>query len=41
MEEFEGFLVQAAARIAPEYFLLPIHNADARYRERVYCYELS
>jgi len=32
--------VQAAARIAPEYFLMPIHNADARYRECVYCYEL-
>lgn len=40
MEQFEGFLVQAAARIAPEYFLLPIHNGEARYRERVYCYEL-
>jgi|HubBroStandDraft_6_1064221.scaffolds.fasta_scaffold179992_2 hypothetical protein len=40
MEEFDAFLVGAAARIAPEYFLLPIHNADARYRERVYCYEL-
>jgi hypothetical protein len=40
MEEFQALLVEAAARIAPEYFLLPIHNADARYRERVYCYEL-
>jgi hypothetical protein len=40
MDEFEGFLEQAAAQIAPEYFLLPIHNADPRHRERVYCYEL-
>jgi len=40
MEEFQALLVEAAARVAPEYFLLPIHNADARYRERVYCYEL-
>ncbi len=40
MREFEEFLVQAAAQIAPEYFLLPIRDADARYRERVYCYEL-
>ncbi len=40
MEEFEGFLMHTAAQISPEYFLLPIHNAEARYRERVYCYEL-
>ena len=40
MHEFDGLLVHAAAQVAPEYFLLPIHNAGARYRERVYCYEL-
>ncbi len=40
MEQFQALLAEAAVHIAPEYFLLPIHNADARYRERVYCYEL-
>jgi hypothetical protein len=30
----------AAARIAGEYFHLPVADADAVYRERVYCYEL-
>jgi hypothetical protein len=31
MDEFERSLVQAAARVAPEYFLLPIHNAEPRF----------
>lgn len=37
---FEEILAAAAARIGPEYFQLPIADADAVYRERVYCYEL-
>lgn len=40
MEELDEFLMRASARIAPEYFLLPIDGSEARYRERVYCYEL-
>jgi hypothetical protein len=37
---FEEMLAAAAGRIGPEYFQLPIADADAVYRERVYCYEL-
>src|SRR5262249_14940735 len=40
MHELSGLLSAAAAAVAPEYFLLPIHGADPVYRERVYCYEL-
>ena len=40
MNNFDDIVAQAAAAIAPEYFLLPVHGADAVYRERVYCYEL-
>lgn len=40
MHELSGLLGAAAAAVAPEYFLLPIHGADPVYRERVYCYEL-
>jgi hypothetical protein len=40
MDEFTGILCQGTAAIAPEYFSLPIHGGESRYRERVYCYEL-
>ena len=30
----------AVSRIAHGYFQLPVADADALYRERVYCYEL-
>jgi hypothetical protein len=40
MDQFTQILEEAAAHIAPEYFLLPIHGAPSVYRERVYCYEL-
>lgn len=38
--EFEEKVVRACAAIAPEYFQLPVADADSVYRERVYCYEL-
>jgi hypothetical protein len=37
---FREMLEVASARIGPEYFQLPVADADAVYRERVYCYEL-
>ena len=40
MHELSDLLAAAAADVAPEYFLLPIHGAEPIYRERVYCYEL-
>jgi hypothetical protein len=40
MSVFEGMVAAASARIGPEYFQLPVTDADAMYRERVYCYEL-
>lgn len=42
-EKFQAFLSMledATSRIGTDYFQLPIHDADAMYRERVYCYEL-
>ncbi len=33
-------LATASSRITPEYYQLPVADADAIYRERVYCYEL-
>ena len=33
-------ILAATARIGEEYFQLPVADADAVYRERVYCYEL-
>lgn len=36
----EEKLATASARIAAEYFQLPVADADTVYRERVYCYEL-
>lgn len=35
-----GMIARATALITPEYFQLPVADADAVYRERVYCYEL-
>lgn len=40
MEEFNRILREAAARIEPEWFELPIMGGNSVYRERVYCYEL-
>src|SRR5262245_8520073 len=40
MNQFTGIFLEATAAIAREYFLLPVHNADSVFRERVYCYEL-
>ncbi len=40
LARFEGLLSSATARIADDYFQLPVADADAVYRERVYCYEL-
>jgi hypothetical protein len=40
VNEFTDVFVHATAAIGPEYFLLPIHGGESRYRERVYCYEL-
>jgi hypothetical protein len=37
---FEEMLARASGCIGPEYFQLPLADADAVYRERVYCYEL-
>lgn len=39
-ELFEWKLAEACARVAAEYFQLPVADADSVYRERVYCYEL-
>ena len=35
----EEKLASASARMAAEYFQLPVADADSVYRERVYCYE--
>jgi hypothetical protein len=40
MNQFEEMLTTAMARITEDYFQLPVADADAVYRERVYCYEL-
>jgi hypothetical protein len=40
MNSFEAMIASASARIGSEYFQLPVADADAVYRERVYCYEL-
>ena len=42
-QEFDSLLAMMASacgRVAPEYFQLPVADADSVYRERVYCYEL-
>lgn len=40
MNELNNVLYEATAAIAPSYFSLPVLGGDARFRERVYCYEL-
>jgi hypothetical protein len=40
MNELTDILTLATAKIAPDYFCLPLHGGDPVYRERVYCYEL-
>lgn len=40
LTRFEEILADASSRITPEYFQLPVADADSVYRERVYCYEL-
>jgi hypothetical protein len=40
LNAFEEMLDAATLRIGPDYFQLPVADADAAYRERVYCYEL-
>jgi hypothetical protein len=40
MRALEELLTAASVRIGPEYFQLPVADADAVYRKRVYCYEL-
>jgi hypothetical protein len=40
LNRFTEFLLAACSQISPEYFQLPVAEADAVYRERVYCYEL-
>ena len=40
MEQFDDILRSATAKIAAEYFQLPIDGGLPIYRERVYCYEL-
>ena len=40
MVEFNLILREAAARIEPEWFELPIMGGNSVNRERVYCYEL-
>jgi len=37
---FEKMVEAACARVGAIYFQLPVADADAMYRERVYCYEL-
>ena len=39
-EQLRGMLDVATSRVVREYFQLPVADADAVYRERVYCYEL-
>jgi hypothetical protein len=40
LNRFEQMIAAASARIERDYYLLPVADADAVYRERVYCYEL-
>lgn len=41
IERFVQLLIEATARVAEPYFLLPVAGKeDPIYRERVYCYEL-
>ena len=40
LESLLDLLTTATALIGQEYFQIPVADADAVYRERVYCYEL-
>jgi hypothetical protein len=40
MEGFERIFKLATSNIRSEYFYIPVNNAPATYKERVYCYEL-
>jgi len=40
MQELDQILSEASSKISEAYFRLSVHNAQAVYRERVYCYEL-
>ena len=40
LTQFEEILAAACSRVGREYFQIPVADADAVYRERVYCYEL-
>jgi hypothetical protein len=40
MKELAKIIIDATAAVDIQYFLLPIHGGDPKYRERVYCYEL-
>jgi hypothetical protein len=40
MEQLDAIIAEATTAIPEPYFLLPVNGGDARYRERVYCYEL-
>ncbi len=40
LQHLMALLAAAAAQISADYFQLPVADADAVYRERVYCYEL-
>jgi hypothetical protein len=39
-EHLRELIRGATSRVGPQYFQLPVADADAVYRERVYCYEL-
>jgi hypothetical protein len=40
VEQFTQILRSATANLPAEFFILPVHGAEAVLRERVYCYEL-
>jgi hypothetical protein len=40
LQQLMAMLAAATSQISAEYFQLPVADADAVYRERVYCYEL-
>ena len=40
LQHLHALLDAAAPRVGPDHFLLPVADAHAVYRERVYCYEL-
>lgn len=40
MEKFDEHFLPATQAVAPEFFQLPVAGGNAKFRERVYCYEL-